>query len=419
MEIKSAIEDNLKYQKRNKKNLFTKPSIFNVIEQFISKKKLICYGGTAINKHLPNNKKIYEYIDIPDYDCYSSNSISMIKQLADILSLYSENVEVKSAMFKGTYKIFINFIPIVDITQMDINIFKNLQNKSINIDNILYAPPNFLKISLYQELSRPLGDISRWEKIYERLELLNDAHPLYIQNAVIIENNTPDNKDYITINNSIIKYIKQNNWVVFGEFGLQFYIKYFPKKFINLNSEQKIKTPYILTDNIDNVLKILDFKYTINEYSYKIVNDFYQILYKGYPVLYVFITNSCQSYNTHNGFNIASIDTILSIYYALSFIDIPFVNKQIILSYCYLLHNIKHKNDICKRFHMPCIGTQETYEQIRKMRDTQYRIYKKTGSEKLFKEYFFRYKPHTRNKHTKTKKINYSKKYSLINLKKY
>ena len=136
-------------------------------------------------------------------------------------------------------------------------------------------------------------------------------------------------------------------------------------------------------------------------------------------MLYVFITNSCQSYNTYNGIRIASIDTILSIYYALSFIDIPFINKQIILSYCYLLHNITHKNDICKRFHMPCIGKQETYEDIRKLRDEQYRKYKKTGSEKLFKEYFFRYKPRTRNRYTKTKKINYSKKYSLINLKKH
>jgi hypothetical protein len=400
MEVQSAIVNNLKYQKRNKKEMFTKPKIFNLIEQYISKKELICYGGTAINAHLPNNKKIYEYMDIPDYDCYSSNAIEDAKQLSNILAKYSENVEVKSAMNKGTYKIFINFIAIVDFSQMNNDIFINLHKKSIKIDGLLYAPPNYLKISLYQELSRPLGDISRWNKVSERLTLLNETHPLYIQNAKTPEKNLPDTLEYLTINKTIIDKIKLNNWVLFGDFGLHYYLKYFPKKYINKSN--KLKIPYILVDDLNDVLKKLDFdfEYTIKHYSYKITNDFYQIIYNDHPILYVFITDSCQSYNTYNGFNIASIDTILSIYYALSFIDIPFINKHTILSYCYLLHNIKIKSGICRRFHMPCIGTQQTYEHIRKLRDKKYHIYKKTGSTKLFKNYFFQYKP-------KTKKIYY------------
>ena len=54
MEVQSAIVNNLKYQKRNKKDMFTKPKIFNLIENYISTKELICYGGTAINAHLKN-----------------------------------------------------------------------------------------------------------------------------------------------------------------------------------------------------------------------------------------------------------------------------------------------------------------------------------------------------------------------------
>ena len=394
MEVQSAILNNLKYQKRNKKDMFTKPKIFNLIEKYISQNELVCYGGTAINAHLPNNKKIYEYIDIPDYDCYSSNAINDATKLSDILSKYSENVEVKSAMFKGTYKIFINFIAIVDFTQMNNDIFINLHKKSIKIDGLLYAPPNYLKISLYQELSRPLGDISRWEKISERLKLLNDVHPLYIQNAKTTEKNLPDTLEYVNLNKSIIHEIKINNWVVFGDFGLHYYLKFFPKKY--MNKSNKLKTPYILVDTLNNVLTKLNFEYTLQHYSYNNTNDFYQIIYKEHPVLYVFITDSCQSYNTYNGLNIASIDTILSIYYALSFSDIPFINKHSILSYCYLLHNIKTKTGICRRFHMPCIGTQQTFENIRKERDKKYRIYKKTGTKKIFREYFFQYKPYTK-----------------------
>ena len=394
MDVQSAIINNLKYQKRNKKEMFTKPKIFNLIENYISKKELICYGGTAINAHLPSNKKIYEYIDIPDYDCYSSDAINDAKTLSNILAKYSENVEVKSAMFKGTYKIFINFISIVDFTQMNNDIFINLHKKSIKIDGLLYAPPNYLKISLYQELSRPLGDISRWDKLSERLSLLNESHPLYVQNAKIPDKTLPDTLEYLNINKHIINEIKVNNWVVFGDYGLHYYLKFFPKKY--LNKSNKLKTPYILVDNLKDVLNKLNFAYTIKHYSYKITNDFYQIIYNDHPVLYVFITDSCQSYNTLNGLNIASIDTILCIYYALSFIDIPFINKHTILSYCYLLHNIKTKAGICRRFHMPCVGTQQTYEHIRKLRDTKYQMYKKTGSKKIFKEYFFQYKPQTK-----------------------
>ena len=70
MDIDDAIKINIKYQKKYKKDMFTKPLYFYLIESFISKKELICYGGTAINVYLPNDKKFYEDTDIPDYDCF-------------------------------------------------------------------------------------------------------------------------------------------------------------------------------------------------------------------------------------------------------------------------------------------------------------------------------------------------------------
>ena len=42
----------------------------------------------------------------------------------------------------------------------------------------MYAPPNFLRMSMYLELSRPEGDVSRWEKVLKRLILLNKHYPL-------------------------------------------------------------------------------------------------------------------------------------------------------------------------------------------------------------------------------------------------
>ena len=172
--IKDAIINNIKYQKQIRKKKYTKPIYFTIIEKFISDKQLISYGGTAINNYLPIDKKIYNDTDIPDYDCYSINALNDAVELANILVYNNiDNIDVKSAMFKNTYKIFINFIPIVDFTFLDKDVYSNVYNKAVKINNLLYAPPHYLKISLYQELSRPLGDINRWDKVYSRLELLN------------------------------------------------------------------------------------------------------------------------------------------------------------------------------------------------------------------------------------------------------
>ena len=395
--MENAIINNLKYQKIFKKKKFTKPLYFYLIEKFISNKELICYGGTAINAYLPNDKKFYDDVDIFDYDCYSSNALKDAVELSKILFKNNvTNVEVKSAMFKGTYKIFINFISIVDFTQMDANVYYNIHNNSVKINNLLYASPNYLRISLYQELSRPLGDVSRWNKIYERLNLLNEIKPLYISNCSISGKDLPETEEYIKLNTQIISIIKHNKWVVFGDYGLSFYLKYFPKKYQKI--VRIINLPYIIVDNINVVLKLLHFEYTKIMYSYEIINDFYQIKYKGYPVLYIFITSSCQSYNVINGNYIATIDTIMSIYYGLSFINLEFLNTHKILSYCYLLHNISETTGVCKRFHMPCIGNQKTIEDIRVMRDKKHTLYKKYNSKKIFKEYFFQYKPHKTHK---------------------
>ena len=88
--------------------------------------------------------------------------------------------------------------------------------------------------------------------------------------------------------------------------------------------------------------------------------------------MYVFQTNSCQSYNKikykNKFYNIATIDTILSIYYALEYIDVSTLHIPTLLSYCYLLEQIhsNNKTNVLRRFHLPCIGTQETIEDIRK-----------------------------------------------------
>ena len=87
-------------------------------------------------------------------------------ELADIYynSGYEE-VEAKAGVHHGTYKVFVNFIPIADITSISDTLYDSLKKDAISVANILYCPPNFLRMLMYLELSRPSGNISRWEKV--------------------------------------------------------------------------------------------------------------------------------------------------------------------------------------------------------------------------------------------------------------
>ena len=136
--------------------------ILNILEDFLQTHKTLCYGGTSINNILTENDRFYNRnIELPDYDFFSPYAMEYAKKLANIF--YKNGfieVEAKSGVHTNTYKVFVNFLPIADITYLEPKLFYGLYKKSIKINAINYCPPNFLRMALYQELSRPNGDIS-------------------------------------------------------------------------------------------------------------------------------------------------------------------------------------------------------------------------------------------------------------------
>jgi hypothetical protein len=407
----NAIKLNEKYQKKNRLKKYTKPELFYNIERFMLSKKLIGYGGMAINILLPKEKQFYEYIDVPDYDFFSPNAKNDAVELSIILSkTYNEiEVEVKSGMNEGTFKIFVNFIPIVDITQIDNELYHNLLNNAIYNKGIYYAPYNYLRMSMYLELSRPLGDITRWEKVYKRLQLLNQSHPLILRTKNISFPST-DSSDFKENFNTLMKKIEKTDSVLLGNYAMYYYQDFFPTKY---RTEQQ-PILFLLTQSTEKILKMFSTKSTkIKKYTNKFI-EFYEIFLDGIPTFYVIQTDSCQSYNVIDNMKIATIDTMLSIYYAMSFFnEINGISRIQLLTYCYLLHQIENKGDtinekdekndknkVLKRFNMPCIGTQLTIEDIKHEKNIKYKIYRKTGK---FRDLFFRFDP--TKKRTKKLKI--------------
>ena len=135
--------------------------IIKIVEDFIKRKNLICYGGTAINNILPVEDQFYDKdVELPDYDFFTVDALEDAKELADVY--YKEgfvDVEAKAGQHHGTYKVYVNYIPIADLTLLPKGIYDALKKDAIRVGGMLYTPPNYLRMSMYLELSRPVGDI--------------------------------------------------------------------------------------------------------------------------------------------------------------------------------------------------------------------------------------------------------------------
>jgi hypothetical protein len=152
----------------------------SVVETFLRKSKRVCYGGQAINTYMPETLKFYnEEYDLPDYDFFTPFAD---RDVIDLVSLLQKagftEVNERIGIHKGTRKILVNFIPIADITEVESSLYRTFLRRSTQKNGIHYVDPDVLRMNMYLELSRPAGQVGRWEKVFERLLLLNLAQPM-------------------------------------------------------------------------------------------------------------------------------------------------------------------------------------------------------------------------------------------------
>lgn len=412
--------------------------IIDIVEEFIKRKKLICYGGTAINNILPEEDRFYnKEVEIPDYDFFSENALNDAKELADIY--YSRgfiDVEAKSGQHHGTYKVFVNYMAVADITQLHKDIFSVIKKDALSINGILYTPPNFLRMSMYLELSRPAGDTSRWEKVLKRLTLLNKNYPITDINCNNIdfqremENREDENKIYETIKNTLIN----EGVVFFGGFANTLYSQYMPKNLrkkleniadFDVLSNKPEQTADIVKERlIDNGVK--NIKIIKQDAIGEIVPEHYEVKIGKDSVLFIYKPIGCHSYNIliMNGkkIKVATIDTMLSFYLAFLYANKSYYNQFIdrILCMSKFLFDVQQKNRLAqkgllKRFSITCYGRQETVEEMKAEKAAKYKELKQSKDNKLFEEWFLNYRPYDiktkhENKVRKSKKIQIKRK---------
>ena len=407
-------------EKKIGKQVVNSPEVKRMIvllENFMKKKGVICYGGTAINALLPKEDQFYNTdIEIPDYDFFSPSALEDAKELADLYSKEGfTEVEAKSGQHHGTYKVYVNFIPIADITLLPKDLFQTLRKDAISVGGILYTPPNYLRMSMYLELSRPAGDISRWEKVLKRLSLLNKHYPLTtnecshvdFQRNVESEGNVQKSDEiYENVKNTLVN----QSVVFFGGYAISMYAKYMPATLrrrlekipdFDVLSEQPEMTAEIVIERLKEI-GIKNAKIIKQAPLGEVIPEHYQIQVGKDTVAFIYAPIACHSYNIVNidgqKIKIATIDTMLSYYLAFLYADRKYYDVDRILCMSKFLFEVQQKNrlvqkGLLKRFSIDCLGHQETIEEMRAEKAAKYRELKGSRDTKEYEEWFLSYKP--------------------------
>ncbi len=412
-------------------------NMIEILENFLRKKKLICYGGTAINNILPLEYQFYDKkIEIPDYDFFSKTALDDAKELANIyFEKGFQDVEAKAGVHEGTYKVFVNFIPIADITHLDEVIFNNLLKNSLKVNGINYSPPNFLRMAMYLELSRPDGDVSRWEKVLTRLTVLNKQYPL--ENKICSENAFLENYQKFNADKEVRDIIQSSlidqGVVFFGALAFSLYSKYLPQKKGKIMKNQvrfdvlsnEPKSCYLIVKERLNTHGYKDVKIVKHDATDDVLGIHYEIIVNGETMCMVFKTIACYSYNKiqlNNRFvKVASIETILSFYLLFIYLDKSYFDEKRLLCMAEYIFKIQKKNKlknkgILKRFSINCYGKQATMKEIRLNKSKKFIELKKKRFTKKWDKHFLRYVPSNVEK-SKLKKKTLKKKIKYSNLK--
>jgi hypothetical protein len=414
--------------------------IISIVEHFLQSRKLLCYGGTAINNILPVEDQFYDRgIEMPDYDFYSSSALKDAKDLADIYKEegYDEIEAKTSSIHPGTYKVYVNYIPVADISQMDKKLFDRLYSEALIVNDIHYVPPNFLRMAMYLELSRPAGDVSRWEKVLKRLILLNKNYPLTtdkcsmeIQRGVDDKHKGDQKKLYYTVRDSFIN----QGLIFFGGYANLLYSHYMPKQFKKKFKVKEIPDFDVLSKNPEKSATIV--KERLEAKGFKkvkiqkqkgvgeVIAPHYEIIVDGETVAFIYEPLACHSYNKikikGKTVKVATIDTMLSFYLAFIYADRDYYDVNRILCMADLLFAVQQKNrleqkGLLERFSIICYGKQETLDNARAHKAEKFREFKniknrETNSEYL--KYFFKYNPNNEEKKSrkKTKRAKKTKK---------
>jgi hypothetical protein len=332
----------------------------DVVEDFLRKKHRLCYGGQAINAHLPAKYKFYDpEFSIPDYDFFTPAQATDIQVLVkDLKKAGFTEISVREGMHEGTIKVYVDYIPVADMTSIDPKLYRILSKREYRTDGISYLDANALRMLMYLELSRPRGEVGRWAKVFERLSLFNEFVPVkqckisreafrgglnsiqteYTLNYIIDNKRIFAGADLLDFYHQALKYKKERtDWILTSKKPIIFFspdadtdAKTIKEEFnFLLNQTKKSRGG---SDGRLPEMSIPKTSITIKTYSSKgvdLIPSMKVITQGNKSLVFIIDQTACHSYfNVPIGdgkiMRIASMDTLITLYFGLGLFDSKF-----------------------------------------------------------------------------------------------
>ena len=378
---KAAAAESANYQERFAATDTEARKIVDIMERFLRVRARVVYGGAAINAHLSPANKFYDpNLYLPDYDFMTPDPL---QDCADLIVAFQEegfaDVEAKFGIHEGTYKIFVNFRAAADVTYMPPDIYSRVIQDADIIEGIHYANVDFLRMNIYVELSRPAGNVSRWEKVYERLLLLNEEYPMKTGRctadpiAALGSSKRPSSSDRQSLHDRIVELGIEHSAVFLS--GVQYLVQGSTNEaeIVLLMSEK----PYSIVSALKTALSLTETKF---EALGELLPARTELRSKKTLVAVVFETVACHSYTTlpePAGYRLGSIDLLIQMYYAMYFAEITEYVSVRLLCVIHALIEMEQSRRIAAAesggqipahdvFPLDCIGHQPTMPELKR-----------------------------------------------------
>jgi hypothetical protein len=372
--------------------------MMGVVLKYIQTHRVLCYGGTAINNLLSKKNQFYDpELDIPDYDFFSMNPQEDARKIVDLLIKAGiANVEAKPGIHLGTFKVFADYTGVADITSMSRPLFEKLWKDSVVKGDVHYCPPDFLRMNVYLELSRPMGNVERWKKVYQRLQLLNAEYPVVCP----ISYNSLEEFMRDEIRDQVENLLLKEKVVLLGFNGsmMQQNAKHewkFPLDILVEPERASIVTKMFLNIFGKGQTKAREFE----EYG-DLLPAHTDIVEGSKLLVRVYETMACHSYHElSSGLRLASIPTLLNFFFAMLYATkdvIEHTSKQRLVCAAEKLVQMAN-GSATRRFKLltpiSCIGVQKDLWDMKREKAELYAKLSKNRRSAEFIKYFFSYTP--------------------------
>lgn len=227
----------------------------NICLQYVIAKKLVVFGGLAIDFALKLNKcgGIYEDYKLMDIDVFSNKHYNDAHELLEIfINLGYENCDLMVAMHPTSVRVRIDHYMLLDVAYIPDDIYKLYTDTALSyktdFGTVLFRHPYIQVLDIHRSFSypyenKPMENIkNRFYKDYERYIKLIDCYPFLDDNIKYITFATESGISSDRSNNSnknINEYTIDKSGYIHGVIAYLFYEHIFNNHILTYNNKKE------------------------------------------------------------------------------------------------------------------------------------------------------------------------------------